>query len=73
MSPSKNKVIPIKKHLEVTQRDILEEIEIRETLLKKRNYIRRILEASGKVERGPHSAKLVRASWAVGGKTLVIR
>ena len=73
MSPSKSKVISIKKYLEVTQQDILEEIEIREALLKKRNYIRGILDGGGKVERGPHSAKLVRASWAVGGKTLVIR
>ena len=73
MSPSRTKVIPIKKHLEVTQQDILEEIEIREELLKKRNYIRGIIDGGGKVEPGPHSAKLVRASWAVGGKTLVIR
>ncbi len=73
MSPSKPKVISIKKYLEVTQQDILEEIEIREELLKKRNYIRGILDGGGKVKPGPHSAKLVRASWAVGGKTLVIR
>lgn len=58
---------------QVTQDDIAGELALREALLKQRNYIREILEAGGKVEPGPHSAKLVNASWAVGGKTLEIR
>jgi hypothetical protein len=56
----------------VRQADLAEEISVRTELMHKRNYIRGILEKRGKVEPGPHSAKLVKASWAVGGKTLVI-
>ncbi len=56
----------------VRQSDLAEEISLRTELMHKRRYIRGIIEKRGKVEPGPHSAKLVTASWAVGGKTLVI-
>ena len=57
----------------VRQADLAEEISVRTELMHKRNYIRGILEKRGQVEPGPHSAKLIKAKWALGGKTLVIR
>ncbi len=56
----------------VRQADLAEEVSLRTGLMHKRNYIREILEKGGKVEPGPHSAKLTRAKWAPGGKTLEI-
>ena len=56
----------------VRQADLAEEVSIRTELMHKRDYIREILEKGGKVEPGPHSAKLTRAKWAPGGKTLEI-
>ena len=66
-----NNVIPFQS--QVTQDDIVEELALRAALLEKRTYIREILETGGKVEPGPHSAKLIKASWVVGGKALEIR
>ena len=57
----------------VRQADLAEEISLRTELMHKRDYIRGILEKGGQVEPGPHSTKLIKASWGVGGKALVIR
>ena len=57
----------------VRQADLAEEISLRTELMHKRNYIRGIMEKRGQVEPGPHSAKLIKASWGVEGKALVIR
>ena len=57
----------------VRQADLAEEISLRTELMHKRNYIRGIMEKGGQVEPGLHSAKLAKANWALGGKTLEIR
>lgn len=74
MSKSKpSRILQFPGSVMVRQADLAEEVSLRTGLMHKRNYIREILEKDGKVEPGPHSAKLVNASWAVGGKTLEIR